>query len=89
MIYAASFSRFEHGGDHCGTENWDGKTRITHQEECEYIIQRGTRLRIIKAFVERGHLYIDCVVEGQMPRAIERFTDDGGMNYGIYAVFSD
>ena len=89
MIYAASFSRFENGGDHCGTEDWDGKTRIMHQNECEYILQRGTRLRIIKAFAERGHLYIDCVVEGQTPRAIDRFTDDGGMNYGIYAVFAD
>lgn len=86
MINAVSFNNYEYGGDHCGTENWDGETEITHQHECEYILQRGTKLRIIKAYTSNGKLCIDCEVIGQNPQAIAGL-EGSVYNDGVYAKF--
>jgi hypothetical protein len=85
MINAVSFNNYEHGGDHCGTENWDGETEITSQYECEYILQRGSKLRIIKAYTAGSKLCIDCEVVGQAPLPFALNGDLYGD--GVYATF--
>ena len=88
MVNAVSFNNYESGIDHIGTEHWDGTSEVTHQNECEYILQRGTKLRIIKAYADKsgsGKLFIDCEVIGQNPRA---YTIEGNIyGDGVYAKF--
>ena len=88
MVNAVSFNNYESGIDHIGTEKWDGVSEVTNQNECEYILQRGTKLRIIKAYADKygsGKLFIDCEVVGQNPRA---YTIEGNIySEGVYAKF--
>lgn len=42
--------------------NWDGKTKAPLANEVEVILQRGTRLRVIKAEYKNGQWFIDMEV---------------------------
>lgn len=65
MIYAEPFSRFN--GDSCSSRNlWNGTEKYSFGHEFETIIQRGTKFRVTKAYVEHGHLYLDVEVIAQI-----------------------
>lgn len=65
MIYAEPFSRFN--GDSCSSWNlWNGTEKYSFGHEFETIIQRGTKFRVTKAYVEYGHLYLDVEVIAQI-----------------------
>lgn len=65
MIYAEPFSAFN--GDSCSEMHlWNGTEKYTFGREFETIIQRGTKFRVTKAYVEYGHLYLDVEVIAQI-----------------------
>lgn len=65
MIYAEPFSRYN--GDSCSSWNlWNGTEKYSFGHEFETIIQRGTKFRVTKAYVEYGHLYLDVEVIAQI-----------------------
>ena len=65
MIYAEPFSAFN--GDSCSSLTpWDGKGKYPLGNEFETIIQRGTRFRVTRAYVEGGRLYLDVDVIAQI-----------------------
>lgn len=65
MIYAEPFSRFN--GDDCSSWNlWNGTEKYSFGHEFETIIQRGTKFRVTKAYVEYNHLYLDVEVIAQI-----------------------
>lgn len=66
MIYAEPFSYFN--GDSCCSSGtmWDGIGKYEFRREFETIIQRGTKFRITRAYVEYGNLYLDVDVIAQI-----------------------
>lgn len=65
MIYAEPFSHFN--GDSCSSYSlWDGTGKYDFQREFETIIQRGTKFRITRAYVEYNQLYLDIEVIAQI-----------------------
>ena len=56
-IYTEPYSAFGNMG-----RNWDGKTKAPLANEVEVILQRGTRLRVIKAEYKNGQWFIDMEV---------------------------
>lgn len=66
LIYAEPFSRFN--GDSLNSYNnlWDGVSKYSLRNEFETIIQRGTKYRVSKIYVERGRVYADFEVVGQI-----------------------
>lgn len=65
MLYAEPFSYFN--GDSCSHYSlWDGTGKYDFHREFETIIQRGTKFRITKAYVEYGNLYLDVEVIAQI-----------------------
>ena len=65
MIYAEPFSCFN--GDSCSPYSlWNGTEKYTFGHEFETIIQRGTKFRVTKAYVEYGRLYLDVEVIAQI-----------------------
>lgn len=59
-IYTEPYSAFGNGGF-----NWDGKSKARLGKEVEVILQRGTRLRVLKAEYKNGQWFIDMEVIGQ------------------------
>ena len=65
MIYAEPFSHFN--GDSCSSYSlWDGTGKYDFHREFETIIQRGTKFRITRAYVEYNQLYLDIEVIAQI-----------------------
>ncbi|MDY5968643.1 MAG: ADP-ribosyltransferase [Bacteroidales bacterium] len=66
LIYTEPFSHFN--GDSLNSYNnlWDGSSKYTLRHEFETIIQRGTKYRISKIYINKGQLYIDLEVVGQI-----------------------
>lgn len=65
MLYAEPFSYFN--GDSCSSHSlWDGIGKYDFHREFETIIQRGTKFRITRAYVEYGQLYLDVEVIAQI-----------------------
>ena len=65
MLYAEPFSYFN--GDSCSSHSlWDGTGKYDFNREFETIIQRGTKFRIARAYVEYGQLYMDIEVIAQI-----------------------
>lgn len=62
-IYTEPYSAFGNGGF-----NWDGKSKARLGKEVEVILQRGTRLRVLKAEYKNGQWFIDMEVIGQPVR---------------------
>ena len=61
-LYAEPFSDFGEGGK----RDWDGVSGQTaFGNELETILQRGTSVRISRAWVENGKLHVECAVTGQ------------------------
>lgn len=59
-IYTEPYSAFGSGG-----RDWNGKDVTPLQNEVEVILQRNTRLRVIKAEYKNGQWFIDMEVIGQ------------------------
>lgn len=59
-IYTEPYSAFGSGG-----RNWDGHTKTPLRHEVEVILQRSTKLRVIKAEYSNGKWFIDLEVVGQ------------------------
>lgn len=59
-IYTEPYSAFG-----SGSRKWDGKSVTPLRNELEVILQRSTRLRVIKAEYKRGQWFIDMEVIGQ------------------------
>ena len=70
--YVEPFSAFGKGWE----RNWDGKQKFTHfGSEQETIFQRGTRMKIVRAYKDNGTIYLDVDIIGQEVKDLSYVTD--------------
>ena len=71
--YVEPFSAFGRGW---GRE-WDGIQKVQYVgHEHETIFQRGTRMKIVRAYQDNGTIYLDVDIIGQEIKDLSYVTDD-------------
>ena len=71
--YVEPFSAFGKGWD----RQWDGIQKVQYVgHEHETIFQRGTRMKIVRAYQDNGTIYLDVDIIGQEIKDLSYVTDD-------------
>lgn len=71
--YVEPFSAFGRGWD----RQWDGIQKVQYVgHEHETIFQRGTRMKIVRAYQDNGTIYLDVDIIGQEIKDLSYVTDD-------------